>query len=100
MLHFKSYTFMADMADDFQKRLETLEMNFDQYIPLFYRWLDEMRTDMKLHTIEMEKHALSMEKHARDMESLADTQALIGRLLRNMGDKLDDHEGRLNAAGI
>ncbi len=75
------------------KRLETLEMNFDQYISLFYRWLDEMRTDMKLHAIEMEKHAI-------DVKRLDDTQALIARLLRNMGDKLDDHDSRLNAAGI
>ena len=84
---------MADMADDFQKRLETLEMNFDQYMTLFYRWLDEMRTDMKLHSIEMEKHSI-------DMKRLDDTQALIVRLLRNMGDKLDDHGDRLKAAGI
>ena len=76
------------MGDHFQQRLETLEMNFDQYISLFYRWLDEMRTDMKLHSIEMEKHAINMER-------LDDNQALLVRLLRNMGDKLDDHEGRL-----
>jgi hypothetical protein len=68
-------------------------MNFDQYMTLFYRWLDEMRTDMKLHAKEMEKHSI-------DMKRLDDNQALIVRLLRNMGDKLDDHEGRLNAAGI
>jgi hypothetical protein len=68
-------------------------MSFDQYTSLFYRWLDEMRTDMKLHSIEMEKHAINMER-------LDDNQALLVRLLRNMGDKLDDHEGRLNQAGI
>jgi hypothetical protein len=81
------------MDDRFQQRLETLEMNFDQYMTLFYRWLDEMRTDMKLHSIEMEKHAINMER-------LDDNEALLVRLLRNMGDKLDDHDGRLNRAGI
>jgi len=81
------------MAENLENRVETLEMNFDQYMSLFYRWLDEMRTDMKFHAIQMERHATEMER-------LGDTQALVVRLLRAMGEKLDDHEGRLNHAGI
>ncbi len=95
------------MADDFKERLERLELNFDEYLAMFYRWLDELRTDMKQHEARMdamqEIHVLLAENDGKIIETQrkqSDMQGYILKLIDKMDGKLDNHEGRLSPAGI
>jgi hypothetical protein len=37
--------YIYTMANDFERRLSKLEDRFDEYMSMFYRWLDELRAD-------------------------------------------------------
>ena len=81
------------MADDLQNRLTTLEMNFDAYMAMFYKWLDELRTDMR----DMKD---LQRKLVENDTKIVETQGMLVRLIDALDDKLDKHEGRLAAGGL
>jgi len=81
-----------------------VQMEFKEYMAIFYKWLDETRQDMKEMRREHEERMRNLEEQN---ERLIDTQSLMGRLLLRMNDtqdkhdgKLDDHDDRLSRAGI
>ena len=92
------------MAKDLEVRVEKLEMNFEAYMSIFYKWLDEQRTEMK----EFRKwsarahgeHEDRMQKIEDQTARLIETQGVLVQILRSMDDKLDNHDNRLSAAGI
>ncbi len=83
--------------DDLEKRVNTLEMEFKDYMAIFYKWLDETRQEMK----EFRRvHEERMEKLEAQDAKIVETQGMLVDILRAMDNKLDNHEGRLNRAGI
>ena len=83
--------------DDLEKRVNTLEMEFKDYMAIFYKWLDETRQEMK----EFRRvHEERMERLEAQDAKIVETQGMLVEILRAMDNKLDNHEGRLNRAGI
>jgi len=56
------------MPNDFERRLAKLEDRFDEYMSMFYRWLDELRTDH-----EQSKHRI--EQNEKSIEELKEMNA-------------------------
>jgi hypothetical protein len=72
-------------------------MEFKDYMAIFYKWLDETRQEMK----EFRRvHEERMEKLEAQDAKIVETQGMLVEILRAMDNKLDNHEGRLNRAGI
>jgi hypothetical protein len=92
------------MADDLENRMKKLEMNFDEYMAMFYKWLDENRSEMRRFREENERahreHEAQMKMLAQNDAKIVETQGMMIRLLNKIDERLDDHEGRLNASGI
>ena len=88
------------MANDIEARLGKLEMNFDEYMAMFYKWLDELRTDMRdVKEIQL----LLAENDAKIIETQriqAEDHGMLVRLFQNIDRKLDNHDDRLSRAGI
>ena len=91
------------MAADIEKRVTDLEMEFKEYIAIFYRWLDETRQDMKEMRREHEERMRKLEANdailLRWSQQLIEVQADTAKILRGMNGKLTDHEDRLTALG-
>ena len=90
-----------------EDRVKRIEMNFDEYMAMFYKWLDELRTDMNKHEARMgamqELHALLAENDTKIIETQrfqAEDHGLLVRLFQTIDRKLDNHEGRLAGAGL
>jgi hypothetical protein len=95
------------MADDIEARLGRIEMNFDEYMTMFYKWLDELRTDMKLLQADMrdikEIQVLLAENDRKIIETQriqAEDHGMLVRLFQSIDRKLDNHDDRLSRAGI
>jgi hypothetical protein len=97
--------------DDLEKRVTTLEMEFKEYMAIFYKWLDETRQEMKEFRSAHEERLRRLEdQNAKTVEVLTllerndrkqgETQGMLVQILQAMDDKLDNHEGRLNRSGI
>ncbi len=88
---------IINLVDDLGKRVNTLEMEFKDYMAIFYKWLDETRQEMK----EFRRvHEERMERLEAQDAKIVETQGMLVEILRAMDNKLDNHEGRLNRAGI
>jgi hypothetical protein len=88
------------MANDIEGRLGKLEMNFDAYMAMFYKWLDELHTDMK---DVKEIQALLAENDRKIIETQrlqAEDHRMLVKLFQAIDRKLDDHEGRLAAGNL
>lgn len=81
--------------DDLERRVGTLEMEFKEYMAIFYKWLDETRQEMKEFR---RNHEERMRKLEEQDAKIVDTQGMLIRVLRAMDDKLDNHEDRLNSS--
>ena len=86
-------------------------MNFEAYMSIFYRWLDEQRTEMKEMRREHEERMRKLEetdlilaetdrKLSEQTARITETQGMLVQLLHAMDDKLDNHGNRLSAAGL
>ena len=78
---------------------------------IFNKWLDETRQEMKEFRSAHEERLRKLEEQdaktvevlsllERNDRKISDTQGMLVQILRAMDDKLDNHEGRLNRAGI
>jgi hypothetical protein len=79
-------------------------MNFDEYMAMFYRWLDEQRKEMQDFRSEMREFREENNRGHREYESLfaklVENNGLIINLISKIDDKLDDQDHRLTAGGL
>ncbi len=82
-------------------------MNFDEYMAMFHKWLDELRTDMKQLQADMRDikgiRLLLAENDAKIIETQriqAEDHGMLVRLFQAIDGKLDNHEDRLSRAGL
>ena len=106
------------MANDFEQRLGRLEDRFDEYMTIFYRWLDELRTDHELSKKKIEENERRIEQNERRIEQtellihnvrqtqtshgelisrIVDTQGNIIELIDRMDQKLDRIDEKINS---
>lgn len=89
------------MAKKLEPRIESIE----DYLPMFYQWIDELRAER----LEMQKDRLETQKWIKESKEifkqneiqilrLADIQSMMARLLERMNDKLDDHEKHISGS--
>ncbi len=53
------------MPGDFKERLDKLEGRFDDYMAMFYRWLDELRVDHEVSKQKIEQNERAMEEYRK-----------------------------------
>jgi hypothetical protein len=91
------------MANDFEMRLGKLENRFDEYMAMFYRWLDELRVDHEESKKRIEQNEETMQRvieiqgsQGMIISQLVDTQGSILQLIDRMERKLDRNDQKLD----
>jgi len=60
------------MANDFEIRLSKLEDRFDEYMSMFYRWLDELRADHEQSKLKIEQNERRIEMNEQILHDFID----------------------------
>ena len=60
------------MANDFEIRLKKLEDRFDEYMSMFYRWLDELRADHEISKLKIEQNEQRIEQNEQILHDFVD----------------------------